>query len=320
MSSPLEPIQSQPSPAPQPAQDRFFGKVFMGPNGLRAGWRLSIYVLIVIAVGFVILAGLKQALSKYPSLGGGPNAGVTPLILIINEAAVALTVLVAAGIMSLIESRPFGLYGMPFASAFGKRFWQGLLWGLAMVSALVGLIASAGSYSFGSVGADHAAIFRDGLLWLIGFLLVGVFEEFTFRGYTQYTLSTGIGFWLAAIVLSAGFGAIHLGNKGEGLVGALSVFVIAMFFCLTLRRTGNLWFAIGLHCSFDWGETFLYSVPNSGLVSTNSLSHSTLHGARWITGGTVGPEGSVFCFMIVALAWLVFARFFPAAPSQNQAS
>jgi membrane protease YdiL (CAAX protease family) len=108
------------------------------------------------------------------------------------------------------------------------------------------------------------------------------------------------------------FGAIHLGNPGEGIVGGLSVVTIALFFCLTLRRTGNLWFAIGLHCSFDWGETFLYSVPNSGTTTAGALSHASLHGARWITGGTIGPEGSVFCFLMIALAFLAFDKLYPA--------
>ena len=128
---------------------------------------------------------------------------------------------------------------------------------------------------------------------------MGFFEEFLFRGYTQFTLASGVGFWPAATMLSAAFGALHLGNGGEDKVGALSVFVIGMFFCLTLRRTGNLWFAVGLHAAFDWGETFLFSVPDSGIVAPGHLLNSSFHGPVWLTGGTVGPEGSVMAFVVV---------------------
>jgi hypothetical protein len=113
-------------------------------------------------------------------------------------------------------------------------------------------------------------------------------------------------------VISAVFGAWHLGNRGEDIIGTVSVFVIGMFFCLTLRRTGNLWFAVGLHASFDWGETFLFSVPNSGLVAPGHLLNSSFHGPVWLTGGTVGPEGSVMAFVVVALAAAIFSRVFPA--------
>src|SRR5450756_2021428 len=80
--------------------------------------------------------------------------------------------------------------------------------------------------------------------------------------------------------------------KRQDKVGALSVFAMGMFFCLILRRTGNLWFAVGLHASFDWGETFLFSAPDSGIVAPGHLLNSSFHGPVWLTGGTVGPEGS----------------------------
>jgi len=287
------------------------GTVFMGPNGLRAGWRISIYVVILIVLGFAV----REIILHIPFVHQatvGANGVLAPIGLIVSEGIVAFAVLFAAWIMSLIEKREFGVYGTPLAETLGKRFWQGIVWGLAMVSFLVGLIASTGAYSFGPLALSQTGILRNGGLWLVGFFLVGVFEEFAFRGYLQYTLGTGIGFWPSAIILSIAFGGIHLGNPGEGIVGALSVVAIALFFCLTLRRTGNLWFAIGLHCSFDWGETFLYSVPNSGTTTAGALSHASLHGARWITGGTIGPEGSVFCFLAIALAFLLFDKLYPA--------
>ncbi len=130
---------------------------------------------------------------------------------------------------------------------------------------------------------------NKGLLYLFGFFLVGIFEEYSFRGYTQYTLASGMSFWPAAVVLSLLFGATHLFNPGEGVVGAASVVMIAMFFCLTLRRTGALWFAIGLHCSFDWGETFLFSVPNSGNLAEGCAF--ALHDAGRRAGSPAAASG-----------------------------
>jgi uncharacterized protein len=297
----------------QPPENRpFLGVVFIGPNGLRAGWRISIYIVLVVALGYVVVQAIRHIPSLDRYVVGVQGGELAPIGLIVSESTVAFAVLAAAWLMSSFEKRPFGEYGIPIAKAFGKRFWEGMLWGVLMISGVIGLIAAVGAYSFGPLALSHSLAIRNGILWMIGFMLVGVFEEFAFRGYMQYTLASGIGFWPAALVLSIGFGSIHLGNPGEGLVGALGVVAIALFFCLTLRRTGNLWFAIGLHCSFDWGETFLYSVPNSGTTTAGALSHSSLHGARWITGGTVGPEGSVFCFLVIALAFLLFLRLYPA--------
>ncbi len=298
--------------AGQPPEKPVLGVVFIGPNGLRAGWRISIFVVLLVVFREVLILAIKHSSALQRYFGGSRDGILAPVGLIITESAVAFVVLAAAWVMSLIERRPFGEYGIPFSQAFGKRFWEGMLWGLVTVSALIGLIASVGAYSFGPLALSGNAIYRNAILWLVGFFLVGVFEEFAFRGYMQYTLGSGIGFWPAAAILSALFAGAHLTNPGEGIIGALSVVVIAIFFCLTLRRTGNLWFAIGLHCTFDWGETFLYSVPNSGTTTAGALSHSSLHGARWITGGSVGPEGSVFCFLCVALLFLLFHLKYPA--------
>jgi hypothetical protein len=310
MSSVSDSNVPQGDPGRQPEKP-FLGVVFIGPNGLRAGWRLSIYIVLLVIFREVLVLALQHihALQRY--FASAPSGELAPVGLIVSECVVTFIVLAAAWIMSLIEKRPFGEYGMPLSEAFGKRFWEGMLWGIVTISLVIGLIAAVGAYSFGPLALAGSAIFRNAVLWLIGFFLVGVFEEFAFRGYMQYTLGSGIGFWPAAAILSALFAAAHLNNPGEGIVGALRVVVIAIFFCLTLRRTGNLWFAIGLHCSFDWGETFLYSVPNSGTTTAGALSHSSLHGARWITGGAVGPEGSIFCFLCVALLFLLFHLKYP---------
>ena len=309
--------EMQPTPSPAgPGQNAPFDPktIFVGSGGIRAGWRLAIYICLVVAIAFPLFAALLQIPAFRNALSLANQGRMNTSALIYSELVQAVVVLAGAVVMSLIEKRSWGSYGIPLNRAFGLRFWEGMLWGIVAISAMIGLIAAFHGYSFGAIALSHREIISKGLLYLFGFLLVGIFEEFSFRGYTQFTLATGVGFWWAAVILSFAFGLVHLGNSGEGLIGAASVVMIAMFFCLTLRRTGNLWFAIGLHCSFDWGETFLYSVPNSGNLAEGSLSHATIQGARWLTGGTVGPEGSVFCFLVVALMFLVFHFLHPAKP------
>jgi uncharacterized protein len=149
-------------------------------------------------------------------------------------------------------------------------------------------------------------------LWAIGFVLVGIFEEFFFRGYAQFTLGSGIGFWPAAFLLSAAFGGVHLANPGEGWVGALAVFAFGMLGCLMLRRTGNLWFMVGFHAASDYAETFIYSTPDSGMLATGHLLNSSFHGPRWLTGGTIGPEGSALAFVVLGIAFLALNWAYPA--------
>jgi len=280
--------------------------IFWNERELRAGWRLLIYIALFLAIG-----GAESFAAVHLHLVTVKSTNIAASGLLIQELILFFAAFAAAAIMGALEARGIGDYGLPGAEMFGLRFWQGLVWGLVMVSATILLIWLLRGFSFGGLALHGSALWGYAVLWALVFLVVGLFEEFLFRGYTQFTLASGIGFWPAATVISAVFGASHLRNTGEDIAGALSVFVIGMFFCLTLRRTGNLWFAVGLHASFDWGETFLFSVPNSGIVAPGHLLNSSFHGPVWLTGGTVGPEASVMAFVVVALAAAIFSRVFP---------
>ena len=67
-----------------------------------------------------------------------------------------------------------------------------------------------------------------------------------------------------------------------------------------------------MHASFDFGETFLFSVPDSGVLYYKHLSNALLHGKDWLTGGSVGPEGSVFSFFTMGVSALLIHWLFPA--------
>jgi hypothetical protein len=281
--------------------------IFWNERELRAGWRLVIYVALFFAIG-----GVESVVAFLLRLPMVTPTYISASALLVQESILLFAAFAAGAILGVLEGRGFNDYGLPVSGAFGSRFWQGIVWGLVMITVMILLIKLLGGFTFGEMALSGSILWVYAALWGLVFLFVGLFEEFGFRGYPQFTVASGIGFWPAATILSAAFGALHLRNGGEGPVGALSVFTIGLFFCLTLRRTGNLWFAVGLHASFDWGETFLFSVPNSGIVAPGHLLNSSFHGPVWLTGGTVGPEGSVMAFAVVGLAAAIFSKVFPA--------
>lgn len=61
-----------------------------------------------------------------------------------------------------------------------------------------------------------------------------------------------------------------------------------LLFCLTLRRTGDLRFAIGSHAASDFSG-FVYSVPVGGQFAQGRLLAASLRGPDWLTGGPAGP-------------------------------
>lgn len=303
-----------------PPADSPTKRIFIGPNGLRAGWRLLIFMAIIMAMSAVG----RMIIKRFFPAALDPQQ-LTPVTIIAPDLLVCFILAVAAWLMSNIEGRRLGQYGLPRREALGKNLWVGLLIGLFATSSTVLAIFALHGVRFTSGAIHGAAILTAGAAWGLAFLLAGLAEEFLFRGYAQFTLTTGIGFWPSAFLLSGLFGLVHATNGGEAVLGDLSVVSFGLLLCLFLRRTGNLWCAVGFHLGYDWGQTFLYGVPNSGLLPSQSLLNASLNGPRWLTGGTVGPEASIFCPIVLAIVAIVFslkyrdARYRPSSAASQAA-
>ncbi|HLY92989.1 MAG TPA: type II CAAX endopeptidase family protein [Candidatus Angelobacter sp.] len=275
---------------------------FFNDRGLRAGWRLLIYISIVVA--------LVQLLSFLASRVRPPshNTVLGPGIQIIIEAIALLCFLLAAYIMSLIERRSMREYGLPLRRQHVlRRFIVGyIFWGFLPLTICLAVMHQLHVFEFGGLALHGADIARFGLEWMIGFALVGLAEEFLLRGYALYTLSDGLGFWPAAIILAALFGFGHSFNPGETRIGLVGTVVFALFASVALRLTGNLWLAVGAHAGWDWGQSFFYGVPDSGMVAQGHLLAPSFHGPVWLSGGTVGPEGSLVTLVLWSLMIVVF--------------
>lgn len=327
--SPLNDATLTPAETTPPRQTSTLHRIFIGEDGLRAGWSLLIFVALCAAIGFCFNrighkffpVGPKTAKEMQEAMG-------SPRFMFIGESLQLLVVLVVTWIMSKIERRPNSVYGFGDSRKF-SHFFAGLGWGVTCLSLLVltlwktGLLVIDRRVLFGS------DVVRYGAIWLLGFLLVGLFEEYATRGYVQYTLTRGLagfyrwafktrhsaalGFWTSALIFSFVFGFGHKSNPGESPVGLLSAGLVAMVFCLSLWRTGSLWWAIGVHASWDWGQSFLYGVPDSGLMVQHHLLATHPEGKVILSGGTTGPEGSIFILAILALMILIIIFTLPRA-------
>jgi membrane protease YdiL (CAAX protease family) len=233
---------------------------------------------------------------------------------------------IASLIMGALERRTLADYGLPPRQAFGLRFWQGTVLGFAGLTLLLGLMRAAGAFHINGLALHGAEAWKWAGLYGFAFVIVGLEEEFRYRGYIQFTLASGIGFWPTALCFSALFGFGHIFNKGETWVGALNAGVAGLVFALLLRRSGSLWLPIGTHAAWDWAESYFYGVPDSGFVLPGHLLDSSFAGSKWLTGGSVGPEGSLLCTLVLAVMaggaalWLREIRFpLPARSAAGEA-
>lgn len=317
--------------APAPASPPSRHSVFVGPNGLRAGWSLLLFWLIVLAIGATLHFGYIAIRGHYrhgkpPVAAHSQKMPDRPGPDILQEISLLLVVSFATWVMSRVEKRPFGEYGLGGNSRRWPQFVQGFGWGFALLSLLILFLYLSHSIALQGVLLHGASVLKYALLWLLFFAFVGLFEEFFFRGYIQYTLARGIGygavgFWISAAIWNFGFGSVHGANPGESPIGLVLAGLIGFIFCLSLWYTRSLWWAIGFHTTWDWGESYFYGTADSGMRVQGHLIGSHPQGSLLMSGGATGPEGSVFailvCLLVALVIWLTLRK--ERATSVNQA-
>jgi len=144
---------------------------------------------------------------------------------------------------------------------------------------------------------------------LVAMLFVGVTEEYFFRGYALQSLWRGAGFWPAALITTALFAGLHLVKPHENVIDIGMIFVLGLIICMSVRITGSLWWAVGWHAAFDFGQLFIIGTRNGGRVPQGHLFDVTFLGPAWITGGELGTEASYFMIPTV-LGTLIYVIWF----------
>jgi membrane protease YdiL (CAAX protease family) len=291
----------------------FIASIFIGPDGLRAGWRFLLFALAIEVGAFVIEEPLGQILARYFAIN--PRELSAPTLLI-HEFVFCLSVLLITGIAALVERRRIDSYGLPIEQALGKFFWKGMLAGLLVVLFVAGAMILSGAMVLDGLALHGSDLARLTLLWFVANILIGLSEEYTFRGYALQSLWRGAGFWPAALITTAIFAGDHLEKPGENAMDIGMIFFLGLILCLSVRKTGSLWWAVGWHAGFDFGQLFLIGTRNGGQTPVGRLFNVTFPGPAWLNGGELGTEASIF-MVPAAIATFLYVIWFLRGPADN---
>jgi membrane protease YdiL (CAAX protease family) len=283
--------------------------IFVGPNGVRAGWRFLAYAVILVGLDLTVQGFLAPPLVAALRL----PQGLTAYGMLVAEVIEGITVLVATGILAAFERKGIDAYGLPVRLAFRGRFWEGAAIGVVSAGAVAVAMMASGAMVVSGLALHGSELVAQTLLWLVVMILVGLNEEYMFRGYPLQALARGMGFWPAAVLLSLLFGAAHLTKPDENVIDISNIVLLGLLLCLTLRRTGSLWLAAGFHSSFDFMQFFVVGTRNGGEQPVGHLLNVTFPGAAWANGGALGTEASYFMLPAIALLFLYIQLRFPKA-------
>jgi membrane protease YdiL (CAAX protease family) len=258
--------------------------VFLGRQGLRAGWSVLIFFFLS---GFPSHAGLFNYIvgTAFYMLHLAANGEeLTASAIFSGELSVALALVGAAAVIAFVERRrsllAFNLDGPRRVPHFISGFAAGFL----ALSLLVGAMNLGGWLHFGPVSLSGAAILKYAVLWGAAFLLVGCVEEGTFRCYLQFTLARGINFWWALGIITLLCVNLVMRARGNGVWGVYAMALLGLLPCLWLhiRKTpgSGFWQAA-------WVTSTLF-----GYI------HTSNEGENWIGIFAAALIGFVFCVSV----------------------
>jgi hypothetical protein len=164
-----------------------------------------------------------------------------------------------------------------------------------MMTVLMGLLIVTGLYNLALVGATPA--------WTgLGLALqAAVTEELWMRALLLRLLWRACGPAPAFAVSALVFGALHLANPEATALAGATIVVAGLMFSVLYALTGRLWVPIGVHLAWNLAQGYVFgaAVSGSDLGGSIAVSAARPDAPAWLTGGTFGPEASVFALFLI---------------------
>lgn len=255
-------------------------RVFFGPQGLRSGWSILVFVFLIYTLATIFGTLLSALVYNELHLRLAGNSAASTIL---GESQWVAALALAALIVARIEQH--GVLDFYLRDRGGlARFASGAAAGFVALSAVVGGMAAGGWVHFGAVTLSGAQALKYAVMWGVGFLLVGLMEEGSFRCFLQYTLARGINFWWA-LAIESGFCIFLMTTaKGHGALGiyamALAGVVPCLFLHIRKKPRGGFWQAA-------W-------VSSTGF----GFIHTFNNGENWIGILAAAAIGFVFCVSV----------------------
>ena len=270
----------------------------------RAFGKAVLFLLIAFVAAIAISAILKAATGQ--TLQDLMQAG--PVDALIAHAGLLVALVIVPSLVSLLVwKEPFAFSGWSGVRA-GALAALGVATGASFMVLIVLALWAMGVWSGAltplSPAQFGALLLPSVCLWIVQ----AAHEEGLHRGYAFVQLSRAFSFWSAAALLSLWFVVGHMGQAGATPTSLAVAGLFALVLAWSFRRTGSLWFALGFHASWNFVQSTIFGLSNSGGESRHAVLQSQLTGPEFLTGGGAGPEGSLFSLAAV-VGLILIVRF-----------
>jgi membrane protease YdiL (CAAX protease family) len=211
-----------------------------------------------------------------------------------------------------LEGLPWRALGLTLHARWWRDLIAGSVIGVASLALASAIAAAAGGLRFTT--SPRTMLLPVGqtlVLSALLFIFAALAEEALFRGYPLQTLTRAHLAWLAILLTSLPFAAVHLRNpnvvKGFTFINTA---LAGVWLAVAYLRTRSLWLPLGVHWAWNWALGSLFGLPVSGIttIAPNPLLHGTDLGPAWLTGGSYGIEGGVACTIALVVSTIFIWR------------
>lgn len=260
-------------------------------------WNYPLVAMVVAAVLVVFAVGVAGVLAKRAI---PPIPGFTLTMMLYLIAVAILIPLYVFVIARLGDPRRNDLRDPKWL----RHLLLGLVGGTVIFSMVVAIAGALGIYRIVGVGS------LNGLLaaLIVPAMGAAVTEEILFRGILFRWLEQFGGSWVALILTSAMFGAVHLRNPNATWIAAGGIALEAgVMLGAAYMLTRSLWFPMGLHAAWNFTQGEIYDIPVSG-TKVDGMVDARLSGDPILTGNGFGLEASVIAIVVATLfgLWLLW--------------
>ena len=193
----------------------------------------------------------------------------------------------------------------------GADFGVGLLIAVLLIGGGSLVLIGFGVVEFSFLKLDFGGL---GISFML-FIVVALNEEIMIRGYILNNLLSSTNKYLALIISSIIFTAMHGFNSDISLIPIINLFLAGILLGAAYIFTMNLWFPISLHLFWNFlqGPVLGYHVSGQEIESMFTIK---LSGNEILNGGGFGFEGSLICTIMSVLVIGVIIFYFSRKPAQ----
>lgn len=287
-------------------------QLFINSAGrLRSGWRLLIFLLLFVAMLFVIGSAARIAYAIVIQVVPNPRLGSYLENVLFRLTFLAASLVAAFVCTRWLEGLPWRTIGLALHAGWLRDFLIGSVIGIASLALATGIATAGGGLTFTIFSGDFLQVVRTLVFSAILFVIAALAEEALFRGYPLQTMTRAGLAGLGVLITSVAFAGIHIGNPNfkEG-IPLLNLVLAGVWFGVAYLRTRSLWLPLGIHWAWNWALGSLFGLPVSGIKSLapHPLLQGTDLGPAWLTGGSFGIEGGIACTAALVISTVFIWR------------